>query len=137
MRKMRCAKYLAQSTSRKILWSKYYLQSTLLKVLSQKYFAQSTFRNVLSAKYFAQSTFRNLPCAMYSPKVLITRFEDLPAKNTFPSFEIFPIAWLSQFPGFSDFSGSMFPVVSRFVASGKRVAVILLMLLILLHGRPD
>ena len=65
---------------------------------------------MLSATYFAQYT---------SPKVLITRFEDLPGQNTFPGFEIFPVARLSEFPGFLDFPGSIFPVVSRFLASGQ------------------
>ena len=56
-----------------------------------KYIAESTLRKVLVAKYFAQCT---------SPKVLLTRFEDLPGHNTFPGFELFPVARLSEFPGF-------------------------------------
>ena len=52
-------------------------------------------------------------------RVLVARFADLPGQNTFPGFEIFPVARLSEFPGFVVFPGSIFPVVSRFLASGQ------------------
>ena len=52
-------------------------------------------------------------------RVLVARFAHLPGQNTFPGFEIFPVARLSEFPGFVVFPGSIFPVVSRFLASGQ------------------
>ena len=59
-------------------------------------------------------------------RVLVARFADLPGQNTFPGFEIFPVARLSEFPGFVVFPGSIFPVVSRFLASGQFMQMLLL-----------